>query len=230
MCIRDRSLTACYRTAGVPYAKALEEGKALDDKDHARLAQKAAQHSAKLQRQKAQKLVEQLVEKEKLVDTSKEETPGGLRYTPCPCALGGACRLFSAVEAAGSLYSLADAEGTSLAFAPSWLATRGSSELWPHIDMAWRACGALWLDQLQSSAPWISPRGTGSLERRRLPMQEMTCWRWDWAARSKMERSTTSRGSWPTSSRRRAGRPAWQLLASRSQARTSESLSEPAAT
>ena len=65
--------------------------------------------------------VSKLVEKEKLVDTSKEETPGGLRYTPCPCALGGTCRLFSAVEAAGSLYSLADAEGTSLAFAPSYV-------------------------------------------------------------------------------------------------------------
>ena len=41
-----------------------------------------------------------LVEMEKLVDTSTEEKPGGLRYTPCPCTLGGACRLFSAVEAA----------------------------------------------------------------------------------------------------------------------------------
>ena len=59
-----------------------------------------------------------LVDTEKLVDTDMN---GGLRYTPCPCALGGACRLFSAVEAAGSLYSLADAEGTSLAFAPSYV-------------------------------------------------------------------------------------------------------------
>ena len=62
-----------------------------------------------------------LVDTEKLVDTASAEMPGGLRYTPCPCALGGACRLFSAVEAAGSLYSLADAEGTSLAFAPSYV-------------------------------------------------------------------------------------------------------------
>ena len=66
-----------------------------------------------------------LVATEKLVDVEKlggpEEKPGGLRYTPCPCALGGTCRLFSAVEAAGSLYSLADAEGTSLAFAPSYV-------------------------------------------------------------------------------------------------------------
>ena len=62
-----------------------------------------------------------LVDTEKLVDTASAEMPGGLRYTPCPCALGGTCRLFSAVEAAGSLYSLADAEGTSLAFAPSYV-------------------------------------------------------------------------------------------------------------
>jgi len=62
--------------------------------------------------------ISKLVETEKLVD---EENSGGLRYTPCPCALGGTCRLFSAVEAAGSLYSLADAEGTSLAFAPSYV-------------------------------------------------------------------------------------------------------------
>ena len=66
------SLTACYRTAGVPYAKALEEGKALDDQDHARLAQKAAQHSAKLQRQKAQKLVEQIVDQQ--IDDADNKT------------------------------------------------------------------------------------------------------------------------------------------------------------
>ena len=66
------SLTACYRTAGVPYAKALEEGKALDDQDHARLAQKAAQHSAKLQRQKAQKLVELIVDQQ--IDDADNKT------------------------------------------------------------------------------------------------------------------------------------------------------------
>jgi len=50
------SLYACYATAGVPYAKALKEAEALDAKDHAKLAAKAAQHAARAQRLKAQKL------------------------------------------------------------------------------------------------------------------------------------------------------------------------------
>ena len=85
------SLTACYRTAGVPYAKALEEGKALDDKDHARLAQKAAQHSAKLQRQKAQKLVEQLVDQQ--VDDAENKTKANSERKKAEEALARAAKL-----------------------------------------------------------------------------------------------------------------------------------------
>ena len=50
------SFYACSKTSGVPYARALDEAKALDALDASKLSAKAAAHAAKNQRLKAQKL------------------------------------------------------------------------------------------------------------------------------------------------------------------------------